>query len=74
MELRKIISNNIRAERVRNNLSQEEVALKLGITRETYNKFENGVKIDCVYLYQLSLIFNCPIDSFYLGFKPTKCE
>lgn len=73
MDERKIIANNIRAERTRVRLSQEEVAKCLGITRETYNKFEQGKKIDSVYLYKLSLLFGCPIDSFFIGFNPTNC-
>lgn len=74
IEARKILSSNIKAERVRNDLSQEEVAKKLNISRETYIKYERGYKIDAVILYELSNVFNCKIDSFYLNFGVTKCE
>lgn len=72
-DLRMIIANNIRAERNRKKLSQEQVAEALGIARETYNSFENGYKIDSYYIYLLSKIFECPIDNFYLNIDTTNC-
>lgn len=71
--IRYIIAQNIKAERTRNNMTQEQVAKKLGIARETYNSFENGCKIDSYYMFLLSKIFNCKIDCFYLNVDTTIC-
>ena len=72
-DIRIIIANNIRAERTRNKITQEDAAHYLNIARETYNGFENGNKIDAYYLYKLSKLFNCKIDSFYIGIDTTNC-
>ncbi len=72
-DIRIIIANNIRAERIRKKLSQEDVANSLNIARETYNGFENGNKIDAYYIYELSKLFDCKIDSFYIGIDTTIC-
>lgn len=73
MEERKITANNIRAERNRKNLTQDEVAKLLGVSRETYCGIEKGNKMDYVLAYKLALILNCKIDDFYLGLDTTKC-
>lgn len=63
----KIIACNIRAERNRKKMSQEVVAEKLGITRETFISYEEDAKsIKATTLYKLSRIFDCKIDDFYL--------
>ena len=72
-DIRVIIANNIRAERNRKKMSQEDVASHLNISRETYNGFENGNKIDAYYIYKLSKLFDCSIDSFYLNIDTTNC-
>ena len=36
------VSNNITFLRKENGYSQEEIASKLGVSRQTYSKFENG--------------------------------
>ena len=63
----KKISDNIRAERNRAKLTQEEVANKLNITTKTYMSYENDARgIRATTIYNLSKIFNCNIDAFYL--------
>lgn len=63
----KKIADNIRAERNRAKLTQEEVANKLDITTKTYISYENDAKgIRATTLYKLSKIFGCTIDAFYL--------
>ena len=39
------IANNIRAERNRANLSQEDVAKLLGVSRETYSSYEKDARV-----------------------------
>ena len=63
----KRIAANIRAERSRTNLTQEEVAEKIGLTSRTYLSYEydaSMVKVST--LIKLSKIFNCDISAFYL--------
>jgi len=63
----KRIAANIRAERSRTKLSQEEVAAKLGLTRRTYLKYEEDASIvKTGTLVRLADMFGCDIDAFYL--------
>ncbi len=70
-----VIANNVRAERNRVNMTQEETARFLEITTRTYIDYEKGKrKIFATDLYKLSVLFGCPIASFYLLNNSTKCE
>lgn len=63
----KIIANNIRAERNRVNLTQENVASQLNITLRTYISYENDAKgIKATTIYELAKLFGCSISDFYL--------
>ena len=63
----KRIAANIRAERNRANLSQEEVAAKLGLTRRTYLKYETDAsKLKTSNIVKLADLFGCDINAFYL--------
>lgn len=63
----KRIAANIRAERSRVNLSQEDVAEKLGLTRRTYLTYEEDAStIKLGNLLKLAELFGCNIDAFYL--------
>lgn len=63
----KKIADNIRAERNRAKLTQEDVANKLNITTKTYMSYESDAKgIRATTIYSLSQIFNCNIEAFYL--------
>lgn len=70
-EISKIISSNIKAERARCGLTQEEVASKLNISSRTYIRWEQETGIDCVDLYRLSNIFDCKIEDFFVGLDVT---
>lgn len=71
----KEISNNLRAERNRADLTQEEVARKLDITLRTYVSYEEDAStIKATTLYLLSEIFGCKVNDFYLRSNSTKCE
>lgn len=73
-EISKIISSNIRAERARCGLTQEEVANRLNISARTYIRWEQETNIDCIDLYRLSNVFDCKIEDFFVGLDPTKCD
>ena len=57
-------SKNLIALRQKNNLTQNELANKLGITRQTLSNYENGTRLpDLLILSKLALTFNCSIDN-----------
>lgn len=63
----KKIADNIRAERNRADLTQEEVASKLKVSTKTYMSYESDAKgIRATKLYLLSSIFGCTINAFYV--------
>ena len=63
----KRIAANIRAERSRANLTQEEVAEKIGLTNRTYLTYEEDASLLRIkILLKLSEIFGCDISAFYL--------
>lgn len=56
-------SNNIKSLRVDNDLTQQEIADALGITRSRYSNYENGINEPSLdILIRLSKLFNCSID------------
>ncbi|MBS6503718.1 MAG: helix-turn-helix domain-containing protein [Clostridium sp.] len=56
-------SNNIKSLRVDNDLTQQEIADALGITRSRYSNYENGINEPSLdILIRLSRLFNCSID------------
>ncbi len=68
----KVIANNIRAERNRANLTQENTAEKLGISTKTYISYEEDAQcIKATMLYKLAKIFGCTINAFYLQSNST---
>ena len=71
----KEIANNLRAERNRADLTQEQVAKKLDVTLRTYVSYEEDAStIKATTLFLLSKILGCKIDDFYLQNNSTKCE
>ena len=70
-EARKQLGINLKAERVRAGLTQEETAERLGITKRQYINYEQGSRVDSINLFQLSKIFNCNINAFYLKVNST---
>lgn len=71
----KEIANNIRAERKRVKLTQEETAKALGITTRTYITYETDAKnIGSTMLGQLANLFRCNINAFYVQNNFTKSE
>ena len=71
----KILAANIKAERSRCGLSQEDVSQQLGITRETYISYEKDAsKLSSSKLIKLSEILKCNISAFFVNFESTKHE
>lgn len=66
-EILSTISRNIKAERARAGLSQEETAKYLGIKRRSYIDKERLGRFKPEELLQLSKSFGCTIESFYMG-------
>ncbi len=62
----KEIANNLRAERNRIKMTQEDVAKKLNITLRTYVSYEEDAStVKATTLYMLSKILNCNISDFF---------
>lgn len=71
----KVIANNIRAERNRAHLTQEETAKKLNVTSRTYITYEEDARsVKATTLNELANIFGCNINDFYVPNTFTKCE
>lgn len=69
------IANNIRAERKRVKLTQEETAKALGVATRTYIAYETDAKnIGSTMLAQLANLFKCNINAFYVQNNFTKSE
>ena len=69
------IANNIRAERNRVSLTQEEVARAIGVTAKTYISYETDAKsIGATELGKLENLFKCNINAFYVPNNFTKSE
>lgn len=65
--MKEVVRNNIRSLRVRANLTQEEVAKTLGITRQQYYLYEKEpLKIKVDILIKLADLFNCKVEDFIL--------
>lgn len=71
----KVIANNIRAERNRAHLTQEETAKKLNVTSRTYITYEEDARsVKATTLNELANIFGCNINDFYVLNTFTKRE
>lgn len=65
-DLRKYAGNVIRKLRERKNMSQDELAEQLNITRQAISRYENGDRgVNQDLLFQLASIFNVKIDEFF---------
>lgn len=66
MELNKYIGNRIRHFRDINNMNQEELADRLGTTKQTISRYERGQrKTDQDTLFKMADIFDVRIDDFF---------
>lgn len=65
-DLRKYAGNVIKKLREHKNITQDELAEELNITRQAVSRYENGDRgVNQDLLFKLSKIFNVPIDEFF---------
>lgn len=63
LDMHKITSLSIQAARVENGYTQEAIAEKLGISRDRYNRLENGKEeMKPYFIYALAYIFQMDAD------------
>lgn len=68
LKVKKEIASNIKRVRrsLRNFLTAEAVAVKLGISRVAYTQIENGKNhVNGVTLWKLSVLFGCDVKDFF---------
>lgn len=65
-EKHKKIGDILLEKRVARGWSRSELSTKLNVTHQQISKYEKGEnRIDCVRLYEISKVFQCPITDFY---------
>lgn len=65
-ELSLYIANQIKKMREFRNMNQQELAERLGTTKQTVSRYENGQrKANQDVLFELSHIFDCSINDFF---------
>ena len=69
------ITNNMKSLRARVGMSQEDVAIYLGISRASYCDYEvNPSKVKVETFKKLSILYNCSISDFFVEFDVTKSD
>ena len=64
--MEKKLKNTLKIQRARLNLTQEELAERVGVTRKTINTVENGIYIPSTYLaLRLAKIFSVPVETLF---------
>jgi len=64
--MEKKLKNTLKIQRARLNLTQEELAEQVGVTRKTINTVENGIYIPSTYLaLRLAKIFSVPVETLF---------
>lgn len=61
-ELMKVVAGNVRAMRLRRNISQKDFASKVGIALPTYRRFENTGEISLRKLVEIAKFFDVARD------------
>lgn len=65
MEDRKL-KNTLKVQRAKNNLTQEQLAELVGVTRKTINTVENGIYIPSTYLaLKLSIALSVTVEELF---------
>ena len=65
------VSTKLKIERVKKNLTQQDVANYLGIKQQTYSKYEKGSPISNDVIIKLCQLYDISADEL-LGLKPSK--
>lgn len=61
-----VLRNYLKVYRAKFNLTQEDLAIKVGVTRKTINTIENGVFVPSTLLaLKIAKVFNEPVESIF---------
>ena len=62
----KKLNNSLKVQRAKNNLTQEQLAELVGVTRKTINTVENGIYIPSTYLaLKLAHVLNVTVEELF---------
>jgi putative transcriptional regulator len=62
----KLLSNSIKVQRAKKNLTQEQLAQKVGVTRKTINTVENGIYVPSTYLaLKMAKVLDVPVEELF---------
>ena len=71
---RSLLSERILEERIRNHLTQEELACRLGVSKAAVSKWECGQSLpDIALVPQIASLFSVTLDDLF-GYKPLASE
>ncbi len=63
---KEVLKNNLKVYRAKFGLTQEELAIKVGVTRKTINTIENGVFIPSALLaLKIAKVFNETVENIF---------
>lgn len=68
---KEVLKNNLKVYRAKHNMTQEDLAIKAGVTRKTINTIENGIFIPSTLLaIKIAKIFNDIVENiFYIEYQ-----
>lgn len=62
----KLLSNTLKVQRAKKDLTQEQLAQKVGVTRKTINTVENGKYVPSTYLaLKLARVLDVPVEELF---------
>ena len=63
---KEVLKNNLKVYRAKFGLTQEELAIKVGVTRKTINTIENGIFIPSALLaLKIAKVFNETVENMF---------
>jgi putative transcriptional regulator len=62
----KLLANTLKVQRAKKNLTQEQLAQKVGVTRKTINTVENGKYVPSTYLaLKMAKVLDVPVEELF---------
>jgi putative transcriptional regulator len=62
----KLLTNTLKIQRAKTNLTQEQLAQKVGVTRKTINTVENGIYVPSTYLaLKMAKVLDVPVEELF---------
>lgn len=62
----KLLANTLKVQRAKKNLTQEQLAQKVGVTRKTINTVENGIYVPSTYLaLKMAKVLDVPVEELF---------